>query len=221
MSLEKMRSRQGKALVVVNGELELEYLESIASQYAIILCADGAANKLKGLEILPDIMVGDFDSVEPETLDYFRKKSVEIVQLQPEKDFSDTHVAVELAMERGYQHIDIIGGFGGRWDHSIANFNLLYYGFENNCDLRLISEKNRARIYGRGTHNLPASRFYYWSCFAIFDDATVSIHNMKYPIEQKKILRGESIGLSNEFLETDGKLIIEKGSVIVIQSKKD
>ncbi len=291
MNFGKMPSKQNKALVVANGELHLDYLQKIVTSYNLVICADGAAEKLKAIGAVPDVLVGDFDSIQSEVLDYFAQKSVKQIVLEPEKDFSDTHVAVELAMDRGYQEIDIVGGFGGRWDHSIANFNLLYYGYSKklkrkngddaqknrstppkiiseieitkekcgnvqcaketneeetifkknitndkyfdaqnfqdrsctwgNFKIRLISENNIAEIFGVGEHDLLANFEEYWSCFAIFEDATISIQNMKYPLAHKKILRGESIGLSNEFLQGDGKLIVEQGSVVVIRSNKD
>lgn len=276
MNFEKMPSKRNRALVVANGELHLDYLQKIVTSYNLVICADGAAEKLKAIGAVPDVLVGDFDSIQSEVLDYFAQKSVKQIVLEPEKDFSDTHVAVELAMDRGYQEIDIVGGFGGRWDHSIANFNLLYYGysaqskvenenatpidnfngeekiknmehtevklgnaqriekksfdaqnFQDRCctwgnfKIRLISENNIAEIFGVGEHDLLANFEEYWSCFAIFEDATISIQNMKYPLAHKKILRGESIGLSNEFLQGDGKLIVEQGSVVVIRSNKD
>ena len=221
MSLEGMLNGQGKALIVANGELEEKFLKAVAPRYDVIVCADGAANRLRALDIIPDILVGDFDSIRQETRDYFCDQSVEMITLSPEKDFSDTHVSIELIMERGWDQIDIIGGLGGRWDHSVANLSLLYFGVRKKCKLRLISQCNLAEIYEKGEHNLQASPRHYWSCFAIFEDAVVSIQGMKYPLSHKKIRRGESIGLSNEFLTEDGRLIVEEGSVVVVRSQKD
>ncbi len=221
MSLEKMRKNNARALIVANGEQETGYLKSVAPDYAFIASADGAANHLLSADIKPDLLVGDFDSIEEETLEHYERLGVERISLQKEKDFSDTQVCVEEVIHRGYRSIDLIGGFGGRWDHTMANFNLLFWAFEKKVELRMISAKNTAQLLGEGKHRIPKIDHAHFSFFCFFEDAVVSIARMKYTITDRAVKRGDSLGLSNEYLDGDGEIEIKKGSILMINSLKD
>lgn len=209
-----------RILIVVNGDNDLDYLREIYEGYDLIISADGAGNILYEANIKPNILVGDFDSIDKKVLEYFEKEGVRCIRLNPEKDFSDTHVALDVAMKEGGNTIDIVGGFGSRWDHSLANLNLLYYGYERGVDLRLIETKNKTFVRGAGVYDFTCKKEEYFSFFALFEDAVISLENVKYPLKDKKVHRGESIGLSNEY-RGDAKVTIKSGSVLIVQSQKD
>ncbi|MDO5095277.1 MAG: thiamine diphosphokinase [Peptostreptococcaceae bacterium] len=209
-----------KLLIVTNGDNQIDFLKQIANQYQAIISVDGAANILLQADIMPDYLVGDFDSIKPEVLHRYEQKGTKRVTLIPEKDFTDTHIALDKAVELGYNRIDMAGAFGSRWDHSLGNLNLLYYAFQQGVDLRLIACENEISIIGEGEHNFAKRENYYWSFLALFEDVNISIENMKYNLKDREVKRGESIGLSNEFLG-DAKIIIKKGSAIIIQSRMD
>ena len=75
-------------------------------------------------------------------------------------------------------------------------------------------------IKGQGEYGLPFKEDWYFSFFTIFEDAQISLENMKYPLKNKQVKRGETIGLSNEYLG-DAKLIVEKGSILLVESRRD
>lgn len=208
-----------KLLIVTNGDNQIEFLKQIATRYQAIISVDGAANILLQADIIPDFLVGDFDSIKPEVLKRYEQKGTKCVTLIPEKDFTDTHIALDKAVELGYSRIDMAGAFGSRWDHSLGNLNLLYYAFQQGVDLRLIACENEISIIGEGEHIFAKRENFYWSFLALFEDVNISIENMKYNLKNREVKRGESIGLSNEFLG-DAKITIKKGSAIIIQSQK-
>lgn len=209
-----------KLLIVTNGNNQIEFLKQIATRYQAIISVDGAANILLQADIIPDFLVGDFDSIKPEVLKRYEQKGTKRVTLIPEKDFTDTHIALDQAVELGYSRIDMAGAFGSRWDHSLGNLNLLYYAFQQGVDLRLIACENEISIIGEGEHIFVKRENFYWSFLALFEDVDISIKNMKYNLKNREVKRGESIGLSNEFLG-DAKVTIKKGSAIIIQSRMD
>lgn len=209
-----------KILVVANGDKDLSFLQAIYVDYDLIIAADGASNVLYEADIRPDILVGDFDSIEEDVLHKYEEQGVRLVRLKPEKDFSDTHIAIDTAIEEGASQIDLAGGFGGRWDHSIANLNLLYYCYEKKIGLSLISRDNYASLKGPGQYDFPHKEDFYFSFFSLFEDAVLSLENMKYELEDRLVKRGESIGLSNEYL-ADAKLRISQGSILLIESRKE
>lgn len=209
-----------RALIVANGDNEPDFLKNIHKDYDFVISADGASNLLFEVGITPDIIVGDFDSISKSILLTYEASGIRQFRLSAEKDFSDTHVSVDIAIQEGANTIDIAGGLGSRWDHSIANLNLLYYGYQKQVNLSLISSENKARLIGPGEHVFPAKNDDYLSFFALFEDGVISIENMKYKLFEQEIKRGESIGLSNEY-EGDGRITIHKGSLLAVHSRKD
>ncbi|HOO91338.1 MAG TPA: thiamine diphosphokinase, partial [Syntrophales bacterium] len=104
----------------------------------IIICADGAAQKLKVLDIVPDYIVGDMDSVEEETLRYFETRGSQISRYSKDKDETDTQLALEFAFGMNPDRIRIFGALGGRVDHTLANISLLVLCAKRKIDARIV-----------------------------------------------------------------------------------
>lgn len=210
-----------KAAIISNGSItETEMLKESLDGYEMTVCADGAANRLRSAGIMPDYVLGDLDSIDAQTKQYLESEGVEFIKFSPEKDFSDTHLCVEFLIEKGFDEIDIYGALGGRWDHSLANFGLMYHAHEKGVNLRLIDSNDKAFICSKGKYVSEKREDQHFSIFAVFEDATVSLSGVKYPLNEYNLRRGESIGLSNEYI-SDCHVEIKKGSAIVIESRAD
>lgn len=208
-----------KSAIISNGDInKIEELKTRLKEYELVICADGASNRLRCMDIVPDCILGDLDSIDSDTLSYFEKKQVKFIRFNPEKDYSDTHICVDFLKEKGIQEIDVYGALGGRWDHSLANFGLMYYGYENGLDIRLVDGYDRAFVCGKGSYVSVKKENQCFSIFAVFEDAQVSLKGVKYPLNDYNLRRGESIGLSNEYIQ-DCIVEIKKGSAIVIESQ--
>ncbi|MGB5822797.1 MAG: thiamine diphosphokinase [Proteocatella sp.] len=208
-----------KAAIISNGDItKIEELKEQLKGYEFVICADGASNRLRSADIMPDYILGDLDSIEADTLSYFEEKNVKFIRFNPEKDYSDTHICVNFLKEKGIREIDIYGALGGRWDHSMANFGLMYYGYENGISIRLVDEYDRAFICGEGKCVSLKKENQCFSIFAVFEDAQVTLEGVKYPLNEYNLRRGESIGLSNEYIQ-DCTVEIKKGSAIIIESQ--
>ena len=115
--------------------------------FDVILAADAGMEALYRDHILPDIIVGDFDSVNPDTLEYFHdKEQIEVCMLNPEKDDTDTEYAIREAIRRGAMEIVVIGATGTRIDHVLGNISLLGIGLEEQIKISLVDEHNRIRM---------------------------------------------------------------------------
>ncbi|HZK01714.1 MAG TPA: thiamine diphosphokinase, partial [Anaerovoracaceae bacterium] len=111
-----------RGLIMANGEYGgLNWYAKRKDKYPYILCTDGAAKMARRLDILPDAVVGDMDSISQGDLLYMEDREVSFFRHPPEKDFTDTHLALELLREKGFSDITIWGGTGGRLDHTISN----------------------------------------------------------------------------------------------------
>ncbi|MBW2600212.1 MAG: thiamine diphosphokinase, partial [Deltaproteobacteria bacterium] len=91
----------------------------------VIICADGAAQRLKASDITPDLIVGDMDSIDEDTLRYFEAKGSRIIRYPGDKNETDTQLALERAFKMNPDQIRVFGALGGRIDHTLANISLL------------------------------------------------------------------------------------------------
>jgi len=115
--------------------------------FDVVMAADSGMDFLYRTGILPDIIVGDFDSVDSQVLDHFRQhEHIEICALNPEKDDTDTEHAIREAIRRGADDVTIIGGTGTRIDHVLGNIWLLGIGLEEGIKMQILDEHNRIRM---------------------------------------------------------------------------
>ena len=114
-----------KAVVFANADIT-DY--SFCTEYikdAVIICCDGGMRHAMKLGITPDYIVGDFDSVSSDVLEYYRSQNIELKQVPCRKDETDMELGINHAIEIGADDITLIGGIGSRMDHTLANVFLL------------------------------------------------------------------------------------------------
>ena len=114
-----------KAVIFGNADINdysfcTEYLKD-----AVIICCDGGMRHTMKLGITPDFIVGDFDSVQAEVLEYYKKQNIELKQVPCRKDETDMELGIRHAADIGADDIVIMGGIGSRMDHTLANIFLL------------------------------------------------------------------------------------------------
>lgn len=140
-----------KTLMITGGNINKEFLEKHLekNKYNKIIVADKGLEILNEINVKPDYIIGDFDSVKKEILEQY--KDIPITYLKPEKDFTDTHMALKLAMEKGAKKITIVGAIGTRFDHSMANIHILKEALDNNVEAEIINENNKIKLVNTET----------------------------------------------------------------------
>lgn len=191
-------------------------LREIREKSGLIICADSGLSVAERLGIIPDLIVGDFDSYRGEL-----PEDVEIHRSIPEKDDTDTILAVRIAIERGYDEIELYGGLGARLDHTYANVQTLIFALENGCRMTIVDGDNMATVRGAGEHEFPHMPDWYFSLFALTEKAVIgALKGVKYPLENYGMTIGYPIGVSNEITADRAVLRINSGIVLVVRSKK-
>lgn len=112
------------------------------------VCADGAANWLFGEGLQPDILCGDLDSVEPSVLEHFRHQACEICP-DPNQDTTDMEKClgrIARMVGGGLLHVYVLGAFGGRFDHEMANINAAFAFTPRFARLVLLSRGNVGEV---------------------------------------------------------------------------
>ena len=180
-----------------------------------IIAADGGYDALLSMKIVPNVLVGDLDSIKNVPT------GVEILRYKPEKDETDMHLAATLGMERGYREFKIYGGMGGRCDHTLANFSLLLFLAKRGCKASLVGVREDATVIFSGSETLPmAKRGKYFSVFAFGGEASsVTIKNARYEAENITLSPEFPLGVSNEFCDTPPTVSVKDGAVLVIFEK--
>lgn len=113
-----------RCLIITGGDIiEKERLLSFVYDDTYVICADKGAETAVKYGIIPDILLGDFDSIDP---DIFRNIDVDVMEYPEDKDFTDTELAISHAMEKGFEEIIVANATGDRIDHVFSTFMLLY-----------------------------------------------------------------------------------------------
>lgn len=188
----------------------------IRKNSGLIICADSGLRIAEKVGITPDLIVGDFDSYTGSL-----PEGIEIYRSVPEKDDTDTLMAVRIAIERGYDEIRLYGGLGARFDHSYANIQTLVFAYENGCKMTIHDADNILTIRGAGEYEFPLKPDWYFSLFALTEKAVIGeLKGVKYPLKAYEMSIAYPIGVSNEITADNAYLRIKSGVVLVIESKK-
>ncbi len=209
-----------RAVIFSNGEYrDYEFYKNIVKNDDYVICADGAVLHCARAGIIPDLWIGDFDSCNfSQTLqNYPALSEVEIRKLNCRKDKTDTHVACDIACELGYDEIFIFGAFGKRIDHMLANISLLEYLDKKNIATYLIDEKNTISFL-TGTKKIKKSNKYF-SIIPVSEYITVErLVGAEYPLNNEKLIRCESRGVSNEIVSDYAQITLSEGKALIIES---
>lgn len=213
-----------KYLIVAGGEIPEDFAERVVMTggYEVILAADSGMEFLYRLKIQPDIIVGDFDSVDPEVLEYYRgQEQIDICTLMTEKDDTDMEAAIREAISRGAKKITIIGATGNRLDHELGNIALLGIGLEAGVRVEILDPYNRIRMIDAPL-TIRRSEQYgkYVSLIPFSDEVTgVSLSGMKYPLTDFTMGGFGSRGVSNEIVEDEAEIRLTGGKLLVIEAR--
>ena len=187
-----------------------------------IIAGDRGLEALYQLKIIPNHVVGDFDSVSPKILEFYKKQPQIIFHTyNAEKDNTDTDIALKLAIQINSSEITILGALGKRMDHAIANIHILKDALEANIPCQIIDTYNR--IYLINTEKTLEKEKTYGKYISLIPlTSTVeglTLKGFKYPLNRYNLPIGTSLGISNEIIEDIAHIEMEKGILIVIESK--
>lgn len=212
-------------LIISGGNIEVDLaLEILKRPFAHVIGVDGGLEFCYEQGIVPDHMVGDFDTLDPKILSWYKEhKEIDIREFDPVKDATDTQIAVELALSLKSTHITILGGTGTRLDHVLGNIETLYLAHRQNVPCQILDSHNRIQLI-EGRHCIRKDEQYgtYVSLIPLTTDVEgVTLRGMKYPLWDHHFtaLGSGSLGVSNEIVEEQAEILIKKGIFILIESK--
>ena len=209
-------------LIVTGGEIYKNFLKKHLkiNKYDIIIAVDKGLETLDILNINPNYVVGDFDSIDKTILRKYENTQIEIIKLNPEKDLTDTHSAINLAIGLKSKKIIIIGAIGTRLDHTIANIHILKLAIDKGINIKIINETNEITLINNSIKIYKDQNYKYISLIPLTTTVeNITLKGFKYPLTKRTLYIGDSLGISNEQLQQEGEIQLEKGILILIRSK--
>lgn len=208
-----------KCIIIGAGDLTVGQVN--VGEEDLVIAVDGGINYCSVLEIEPDILLGDFDSVnevQKEAILQMKEEVPErVVVLKPEKDDTDMLAALRLGLEKGYDYFLIYGGTGGRVEHTLANIQCLLYLKNHNAVGYLMDGSGMIFVMKNEEVKLRDNLEGYFSLFCLGKEAKgVTIRGMKYELTDYTMTNDFPIGVSNEFIGKEATVSVADGEMVGI-----
>jgi thiamine pyrophosphokinase len=212
-----------RVIIFTGGSTDINFLkkqEFLKEDF--IICADHGLETAHDLSLVPNLLVGDFDSVNQKVLAQYKgREGIGIVRFRPEKDDTDTELALHMALDTEPEEILIYGGFGTRLDHTIANIGLLRQPFMRGIKAVMCDAFNRLCMV-QGSYRIRRDEAFgeFVSILPYFGDAKgVTLKGFKYLLKDAVMKAGSSLGVSNEIVAEEGVIEVREGIVLVVESR--
>lgn len=194
---------------------------------ARVVAADGGARHAAPLGLAIDRWVGDGDSLGEAGIAELEAAGVPVERARPDKDQSDTELAVLAARAMGATQLTVLGALGGpRVDHALANLGLLAMPELQDLGVRLVAADARVRrLHARGSDDGPVRLDLggrvgdLVSLLPVGADAEgVTTHGLAYPLDDEPLLAGRTRGLSNIRDRSDAAVLLRRGQLLVVET---
>lgn len=212
--------KEGKCIVIGAGDLTVSRLEYDKDRDYLI-AVDGGLVYCQILEVEPDLILGDFDSVNAEWQDAIReieKQAPEKVErLCTQKDDTDMLAALKQGLKAGYRSFRIYAATGGRLEHTIANIQCLLFLKHQQATGYVMDGSGMMLVLENEEVSFQKEMEGYLSVFSLGEKACgVSLTGLKYPLNDYTMTNDNPIGISNEFIGEESSVAVEDGQLVLI-----
>ena len=205
-----------RAFIYTGGTVRTEAITEHPKPDDLSIAADSGYHTAVALGERIDLLLGDFDSIG----DVPRDSGIEIQQVPAEKDYTDTQLAVEIAIDRGATDIIIIGGLTGRLDHTLSTLAILEELHARKVYGTVTDGQSRARYMKSSSTLIARSPYKYLSIIAADEVVKgVDIEGCKYPLKKATLRRCHQFAVSNEITGNVAFIAVKKGGVFIIESR--
>ncbi|MFP4198147.1 MAG: thiamine diphosphokinase [Halanaerobium sp.] len=209
-----------KALLVLNGEFDFGKgdLQQFIKRTEIdfIIAVDGGANKLKSLGLMPDLIIGDLDSITNKNKKYYSQQNVKTIKYPVEKDQTDSEIAVDYCKENAFKQLYLAAALGGRIDQQLANLNLLEYIYELKISAKIISKRIEIALIDHKKVFTDRKGFRLSLIPQSYKVSGLSITGCKYNLDSQDIFRSKSRGISNLIESEEAEVSLKSGLLIYV-----
>ena len=204
-----------KCIILANGKSPqlsvIEYLKK--KNYSTLICADGGANSANKLKIVPDFILGDFDSIDKQTLNKFKANS-KIIQIKRQND-TDVEKCLKFAIKKKFSEAVLLGVTGNRLDHTFCNLGIVIK-FYDKIKLGIIAE-NSILIPYIGKVELKTYPGETISLYGFDKKTKIYSRDLKYPLKNISLPFGEKESTSNIAITNSTKINVTGGIIFIIR----
>ncbi|MBT3313360.1 MAG: thiamine diphosphokinase [Anaerolineae bacterium] len=211
-----------RALIFINGDLpNLDATRGIIRPDDFIIAADGGTRHALALGLLPSVVIGDLDSLDPVNRRVLEENRVKIIEYPQDKDETDIELALAYAIEAGYKKICLVAALGGRLDHTLGNLSLLSDVSLSGLDVRIddgVEEvfftRHQAKILGRIGDIVS---------LIPWGNPVIGIHTegLRWQLSDETLYPHKTRGISNEMIAEAAEIQIESALLLVIHTRQE
>lgn len=203
-----------RAAIICGGDIgNIECARKLIRDNDMIICADSGYKYISELCVRPDIVLGDFDSYDE------KKVIAKKITYPVHKDFTDSEIALDYAIEHGAGEVLFLAATGGRIDHTLANIYLLKAAFNKGIKAYMYDGKSMI-YYTEDEIELFGQKGDILSLIPFDNAKGITTFGLEYSLSRQD-LAGVSTGVSNVFLVKKVGIKIESGSVLVIHTPRE
>lgn len=207
-----------KCLIVTGGTPpKKSIIERYINTAALIIGVDGAADLFFQYDIVPNVLIGDFDTADPVYVNLLKERGAKVISMKPEKNVTDTEAALCYALDKKADDIVILGAVGTRIDHTLSNIMMLIKADKAQAKCRIEDMHNELTVsnkdfilYGNAGQTI--------SILPLTGEICVSATNLKYPLDNLMLKFGSSRGVSNIMQKSKSKISISGGYALIVKS---
>lgn len=215
------------AVVLSGGESD-DSMVTVVRWSKLVVAADSGVLFLKRHKIVPDIVVGDFDSCSEEIPMELAARGSAVIKLPRDKDKTDTEMALDLVSERGFSRALVVGALGGtRVEHELANVFLLEWYARRGLDVILVSKASTICGLAGSDYPISGERVLcgfpgdWVSILPVTGEILgVTALGLKFPLKEATLKRGTTLGVSNEMLSSTATLTAARGFALVVATSR-
>ena len=208
-----------KYVIFLNGEYKYsqEFMDKLVSKNVVCFCADGGANFAFKYGKIPEVIVGDLDSIEKKVLEYYKSKNILIKKFPKDKDFTDFELILKeinkISENKNFvEKIFVVGGLGKRIDMALSNLFIM----EKYKNLVFLQE-NEEIFYVEKSFVLKNKKEYEFSIIPISEKVEkLTLKGFKFETDKIDVKRENSRLVSNVILENEASVEFENGKLIII-----
>ncbi|MBI3385998.1 thiamine diphosphokinase [Candidatus Gottesmanbacteria bacterium] len=211
-----MKKKFQRVVIVAAGTLHKKFLDDI-SKHDFVIGVDRGALWLIRHEKVPEVALGDFDSVNKSELQEIKARVKHVEEYPSQKDKTDLELAVDESIKLRPKEVVIYGAIGTRFDHTFAAIGLLLKLESHNIYGQIVDNFNKIHIVRR-QETISTSVYRYISVLPLTNRATITLTGFVYNATRLTLPRTSTRGISNEIKDAQAIISVHTGRVLVIWS---
>lgn len=212
-----------RAAIFLNGAPDPPgLLRRVAGRADLVMAADGGARHALDVGVVPDILVGDMDSLGEDGAREIEKRGALLQRYPARKDKMDGHLAVQVARDRGATAVDLLCAAGGGYSALFAVPHIMLAAERIGLRTTLLAAWGRAFVLEEGARSISGAPQDGVSVFPFTGPATgVTLEGFDYPLKDARLEIGDTLGFHNELLDVAGRVSVGEGALLVIHETRD